>query len=90
MIEAQVANSLFREIESSHRAKLSEARKPAATGRQDTNHIKIIVLFGAGFSRPGILAGPKTHYAIPVPTLSWRWRAKAVLEPQRWLKVNNG
>ena len=68
MIEAQVANSLFREIESSHRAKLSEARKPAATGRQDTNHIKIIVLFGAGFSRPGILAGPKTHYGPPVLT----------------------
>ena len=27
------------------------------TGRQDTNHIKIIVLFGAGISRPEIRAG---------------------------------
>ena len=34
-----------------------ESTEPPA-GWQNTDHIGITVLFGAGFSRPGILAGP--------------------------------
>ena len=41
--------------------KAASTEPPA--GWQNTDHMGIIVLFGAGFSRPGILAGPKTHYA---------------------------
>ena len=39
--------------------KATSTEPPA--GWRNTDHIGIIVLFGAGFSRPGLLAGPKTH-----------------------------
>ena len=45
---------------------------------QNTDHIGIIVLFGAGFSRPGILAGPKTHYGRSTKPKAPNPKAKAL------------
>ena len=64
---------------SKREGKAASTEPPA--GRQNTDHIGIIVVtvFGAGFSRPGILAGPKTHYGRIARAGPDRWPQAAAV-----------